>query len=108
MRNNGATCVLVSGGFTYFTERIAQKCGFQIHHGNHLDIKDGVLTGKVLPPFLDKNAKYYFLQKYAAELGWPPMRLWQLVMEPMICPCCRARGWGLATGQNPLFTRASL
>lgn len=69
MRRHEATCVLVSGGFTYFTERIAQKCGFQIHHGNHLDMKDGVLTGKVLPPLLDKNAKYYFLQKYAAELG---------------------------------------
>lgn len=102
MRNNGATCVLVSGGFTYFTERIAQKCGFQIHHGNHLDIKDGVLTGKVLPPFLDKNAKYYFLQKYAAELGLAADETLAIGDGANDLPMLQGAGLGLGYHPKPL------
>ena len=35
MRANGATCALVSGGFTFFTERIAARLGFDVQHGQH-------------------------------------------------------------------------
>ncbi|HAJ89843.1 MAG TPA: phosphoserine phosphatase SerB [Rhodospirillaceae bacterium] len=69
MRAHGAECYLVSGGFTYFTEAIARKCGFHGHHGNRLDIRDGVLTGHVLPPILDKNAKLALLRDYTARCG---------------------------------------
>ncbi|MCB9988034.1 MAG: phosphoserine phosphatase SerB [Rhodospirillales bacterium] len=69
MTKAGATCVLVSGGFTFFTGAIAEKCGFHHHHGNILDITDGKLAGTVTPPILDKNAKLNFLQHYTEELG---------------------------------------
>ena len=39
MQENGATCILISGGFTIFTQDIAQKLGFAGHHGNILGIK---------------------------------------------------------------------
>ena len=64
MSANGATCVLVSGGFTFFTNAIAEQCGFTSHHGNILEIKDDKLTGQVTPPILDKFAKVEFLQNY--------------------------------------------
>jgi phosphoserine phosphatase len=102
MRENGATCVLVSGGFTYFTEKIAKKCGFQIHHGNHLDTKDGVLTGKVLPPLLDKNAKYYFLQKYAAELGLAADETLAIGDGANDLPMLQGAGLGLGYRPKPL------
>ncbi len=69
MSANGATCVLVSGGFTFFTGYIAKEVGFNHHHGNVLEIDNGLLTGKVIPPILDKDAKYEFLKLYIEELG---------------------------------------
>ncbi len=68
MRNNGATCVLISGGFTFFTKAIAKQCGFNFNHGNTLEIKNNKLTGKVIPPILDKYAKVEYLEKYIKEL----------------------------------------
>lgn len=71
MRAFGASCVLVSGGFTYFTKRVAELCGFSGHHGNELLIEDGRLTGGVGTPILDKSAKLAFLHSYANELAIP-------------------------------------
>lgn len=67
MRVHGAKCYLVSGGFTYFTGAIAKACRFNGHHGNVLDIKDGYLTGLVIPPILDKDAKLAFLREYTEK-----------------------------------------
>lgn len=67
MRRHGAACYLVSGGFTYFTSAIAEICGFNGHHGNILNIENGVLTGEVLSPILDKDAKAAFLREYSKK-----------------------------------------
>lgn len=69
MRAHGAKCYLVSGGFTYFTGAIAEKCGFNGHHGNILEIENDHLTGEVIPPILDKDAKLAFLHEYTAKAG---------------------------------------
>jgi phosphoserine phosphatase len=66
MRAHGATTVLVSGGFTYFTSRVAERLGFDIHHANTL-LDDGtVLTGAVAEPVLDRDAKRDTLVAIAA------------------------------------------
>lgn len=64
MRENGAHCVLVSGGFTFFTGAVASQLKFHAHHGNRLEIEDGKLTGLVKLPILDKFAKVDFLKDY--------------------------------------------
>ena len=64
MRGHGATCVLVSGGFKFFTAAIAARCGFEFDHGNELGIENNHLTGKVIDPILDKYAKVDFLKFY--------------------------------------------
>lgn len=69
MRTQGATCVLVSGGFTIFTQNIAEQCGFHFNHGNTLVIENDKLTGKVKEPILDKFAKVEFLKNYMGDLG---------------------------------------
>lgn len=69
MRQNGAFCALVSGGFTYFTGAIALELGFSAHHGNTLGIEDEKLTGTVGLPILGKEAKLSFLQLYCEEIG---------------------------------------
>lgn len=62
MRKYNAYCLLVSGGFTFFTSRVAEALGFHDHESNVLDIDEGVLTGTVQEPIRDKEAKLEALQ----------------------------------------------
>jgi phosphoserine phosphatase len=71
MSANGAHCALASGGFTFFTGRVAELCGFQSHHSNTL-LDDGkVLAGTVAEPIFDRAAKLATLTRLAAERGLP-------------------------------------
>jgi phosphoserine phosphatase len=65
MAANGARCVLVSGGFTFFTSRVAQAALFHAHRGNTLGEADGVLTGAVGDPILGREAKLAALKEEA-------------------------------------------
>jgi phosphoserine phosphatase len=67
MKKYGATCALVSGGFTVFTERIAERVGFDIHQANTLEIEGGKLKGTVAEPILGREAKRAALERLAAE-----------------------------------------
>jgi phosphoserine phosphatase len=66
MRVHGATTALISGGFTYFTSRVAARLGFDVHRANTL-LDDGTaLTGEVGTPILDRTAKLEALHELAA------------------------------------------
>ena len=69
MKANGATCALVSGGFTVFTARIARQLGFDEHRANVLEIAGGRLTGRVVEPILGRADKLAVLQELTATLG---------------------------------------
>jgi phosphoserine phosphatase len=68
MAANGARCLLVSGGFTFFTSRVAQAAGFQAHRANTLIEADGALTGQVGEPILGREAKLAALREEAGAL----------------------------------------
>jgi phosphoserine phosphatase len=69
MRAHGAYTVLVSGGFSFFTSRVAALCGFDLHRSNSL-LDDGErLTGRVAEPILDRDTKLATLTSLAAERG---------------------------------------
>ena len=72
MRANGSYAVLVSGGFDFFTRRVAEAAGFQAERANHLIEADGVLTGRVREPILGRAAKLAALSEEAAALGLDP------------------------------------
>lgn len=72
MRAQGARAVLVSGGFTYFTARVATLAGFDAHRANTLLIEDGALTGEVGRPILGREAKQTALEEEASGLGIGP------------------------------------
>jgi phosphoserine phosphatase len=58
MRANGAYTVLVSGGFTTFSSRVAERIGFNEHRANALIFDEqGSLTGQVVEPILGRAAK---------------------------------------------------
>jgi phosphoserine phosphatase len=69
MRAHNATTALVSGGFTWFTGRVAELVGFDTHRANVLEHDGAVLTGTVAEPILDANAKLTALHELAAARG---------------------------------------
>lgn len=71
MNKLGATTVLVSGGFTYFVERIARLAGFQQFQANELLIENGALTGEVRTPILGREAKERALRHFAKANSVP-------------------------------------
>jgi phosphoserine phosphatase len=68
MGANGARTVIVSGGFTFFTGRVAKAAGFNADHSNELEISEGKLTGRVVEPILGQQAKLDALVRYREEL----------------------------------------
>lgn len=74
MRANGGFCALVSGGFTQFTERVADRLGFDLHRANTLLERDGTLTGAVAEPILGREAKVATLRDVCAARGIGPDR----------------------------------
>ncbi len=69
MRAHNATTALVSGGFTFFTGRVAALCGFDVHRANTLLDDGAALTGAVGEPILDRDAKLAALNELAAARG---------------------------------------
>lgn len=63
----GAVTILVSGGFTFFVDRVASHLGFQKSRANVLDIAQGVLTGRVLAPIVTATTKRQTLMDAAQE-----------------------------------------
>ncbi|MGG7517554.1 phosphoserine phosphatase SerB [Allorhizobium undicola] len=72
MKARGHYTALVSGGFTVFTARIAEKLGFHENRANILLEKDGHLTGEVAEPILGKQAKVDALLDITARLDISP------------------------------------
>ncbi len=64
MTANGAFTALVSGGFSFFTSRVARLVGFHVDHSNTLGMTGGKLTGSVVGPILGKEAKLAALESY--------------------------------------------
>lgn len=65
----GIKVLLVSGGFTCFTERLRTRLNLDSAHANTLEIEDGVLTGRVLGDILDADAKAAHLRDFARTHG---------------------------------------
>ncbi len=69
MAAHGARCLLVSGGFEFFTQRVAGASGFHADRANRLIAADGALTGAVGEPILGREAKLAALNAEVAALG---------------------------------------
>lgn len=67
MKHHGAITALVSGGFTFFANRIGEKLGFDFVQANELLIMHGKLSGQVAAPILGRAAKQNALLQYAGQ-----------------------------------------
>ena len=69
MKAHGAATRLVSGGFTFFTSRVAEMAGFNAHLGNLLADDGLALTGEVGRPIIGREAKHEALLEAVSQLG---------------------------------------
>lgn len=69
MASHGARCLLVSGGFTAFTSKVADAAGFHENYANVLLDDGSILTGDVAHPILGREAKLETLKRAADQLG---------------------------------------
>jgi phosphoserine phosphatase len=102
MAGHGARCLLVSGGFRYFTSRVAEACGFDEDRANTLIEADGVLTGAVGEPILGREAKLAALLEEAARLGLDPAQTLAVGDGANDLAMIEAAGLGVAYRAKPV------
>jgi len=107
MRARGAEAVLVSGGFTAFAEPVAAEIGFARALANRLEIADGRLTGRVLPPIVDAAAKERLLRERAARRGLALTETLAVGDGANDLPMLRAAGMGIAFRAKPAVAAAA-
>jgi phosphoserine phosphatase len=104
MKQGGARTMLVSGGFDFFTRRVADWIGFDENKGNMLEIVDGILTGQVIDPIINKDAKLAVLHAQCAKHA--------IAIEDTLAvgdgandlPMLMAAGLGVAYHAKPIVT----
>jgi len=69
MKSAGVRTMVISGGFTFFTDKIKTKLGFDYAAANTLEIAEGKLTGKVLGEIIGAQGKADVLRRVCEELG---------------------------------------
>ena len=73
-RAAGLKTLLVSGGFTFFTEKLKARLGLDFTNANTLEIVDGKLTGKVIGEIVNADVKARTLRETCAKIGIDPQR----------------------------------
>lgn len=107
MKAQGATCALVSGGFTVFTAHVAALLGFDTHRANVLEIADGKLTGRVRRPILGREAKLAALRELAAQLSLNPADVLAVGDGANDLAMLGAAGLGVAFRAKPMVQEAA-
>ncbi len=101
MKKHGSYCLLVSGGFTFFTEKIARDVGFNNHYANILELANNNLTGNVIKPILGKEAKLEILNKTAEELNLTKQQVLAVGDGANDLPMLQDAGLGVAYHAKP-------
>ena len=107
MNARGAMTALVSGGFTFFTHRIAQALGFQDNQGNVLGEDGPLLDGTVGEPVLGKQAKRDALHMQCDNLGISPGQALAVGDGANDLAMLEAAGTGVAFHAKPAVAAAA-
>ena len=107
MRAHGAHTLLVSGGFTYFTSRVADDAGFDEHQGNRL-LDDGrTLTGLVGEPILGREAKLRALTEARTQMKLAPEETVAIGDGANDLDMIKKAGLGIAYHAKPVVAAAA-
>ncbi len=74
LKRLGFTVAVVSGGFIEIVADLARELDIDHAHANRLEVRDGILTGRVLGDIVDRPGKAAALRRFAQEAGLPLSR----------------------------------
>jgi phosphoserine phosphatase len=104
---NDVKFMLVSGGFTFFTERLKQELELDYAYANLLEVEDGKLTGRVLGDIVDGEAKARLLLHVRDSLGLRPEQVIALGDGANDLKMLNAAGLGIAFHAKPVVREAA-
>jgi phosphoserine phosphatase len=107
LRRLGYKTAILSGGFTFFGRVLQQRLCIDYLHANELGVRDGLVTGEVIPPIVDGARKAALLEEIA--------RGENLSMEQVIAvgdgandlPMLRLAGLGIAFRAKPVVRQSA-
>lgn len=107
MKANDAFAALVSGGFTFFTDRVAAEIGFDVNRANRLLIDGDALTGKVAEPICGAAAKLEALNDFCAQQDIPHSEVLAVGDGANDIPMLQGAGLGAAYHAKPKTVAAA-
>lgn len=107
MNASGANTVLVSGGFTYFTDRVAKLTGFQVNRGNILGTHENKLSGEVGSPIVDSSTKINSLIEFRDRANLTDAETMAVGDGANDIPMIRGAGLGIAYHPKPAAAEAA-
>jgi phosphoserine phosphatase len=108
MRARGALTALVSGGFMFFTAKVAAELRFDVHRSNVLLDDGAVLTGQVAEPILGRDSKLATLNELAAQRGVKLHATLAVGDGANDLEMIRAAGLGIAFHAKPIVAKEAL
>ncbi|MGD8710782.1 MAG: phosphoserine phosphatase SerB [Ectothiorhodospiraceae bacterium] len=103
----GYRTAVVSGGFTYFGERLRQRLELDYVHANELEIRDGKLTGELVGEIVDGEKKAELLQGLAHREGISLEQVIAVGDGANDLPMLRLAGLGIAFHAKPLVQKSA-
>jgi len=107
LKQLGYKIALISGGFTYFTDVLKQRLGFDYAFANELEIKDGVLTGEIRGEIIDAEAKGRIIYKLADLEKISPDSIVAVGDGANDCLMIRNAGLGVAFNAKEVLKKVS-
>lgn len=107
VRKHGAFTALISGGFRFFTSRVRELVGFDYDEANTLEVKDSHLTGRVIPPIVNRDGKFNALKRLSEEHGIPMEATLAVGDGANDLQMIRAAGLGVAFHGKPAVAAAA-
>ncbi|OZI38298.1 phosphoserine phosphatase SerB [Bordetella genomosp. 10] len=98
----GIKVMLVSGGFTFFTDRLRERLKLDSAQANDLEIENGVLTGKVRGEIIDAQGKAVRLREFARRHGAAPEQVIAMGDGANDLQMLGAAGWSVAYHAKPI------
>ena len=107
LKQVGYKIALISGGFTYFTDVLKQRLGFDYAFANELEIKDGLLTGEIRGDIIDAEAKGRIIYKLADLEKISPDSIVAVGDGANDCLMIRNAGLGVAFNAKEVLKKVS-
>ncbi len=107
LKQMGYKIALISGGFTYFTDVLKERLGFDYTFANELEIKDGRLTGEIKGEIIDAKAKGEIVNRLAELEGISPDNIVAVGDGANDCLMIQNAGLGVAFNAKEVLKKVS-